>query len=171
MDINNLIIENIANPHELERMFRKDPKAFKKSFSYAWEQNPDSQVLAVWYERLHFKETANTEKASLLQKGFLFMGILAILAGISTRIIFHFVEQQAIAPINLAFGILPFIAAYFVYNNTPKKSVLYTLASLFLISGFYLNMLPLNDKDSIILAYLHLPIFLWVLIRACIYRK
>ena len=136
VDINNLIIKNIANPHELERMFREDPKAFKKSFSHAWEQNPDSQVLAVWYERLNFKETAHTEKASLLQKGFLFMGILAILAGISTRIIFHFVEQQAIAPINLAFGILPFIAAYFVYKNKPQKKVLYTLALLFLISGF-----------------------------------
>ncbi|EEL82597.1 hypothetical protein bcere0028_17200 [Bacillus cereus AH1271] len=33
MDINNLIIENMDNPHELERMYRKDPKAFKKSFS------------------------------------------------------------------------------------------------------------------------------------------
>lgn len=164
LDINNLVIENIANPQELERMFRKDPKAFKKSFSLAWEQNPDSQVLAVWYERLHFKETANTEKASLFQKGFLLMGILAILAGICSRIIFHFVEQETIAPINLAFGILPFIAAYFVYQNKPKKNVLYTLIALFLISGIYLNMLPLNYKDSTILVYLHLPIFLWGLV-------
>ena len=164
MDINNFIIKNIANPHVLERMFRNDPKAFKKSFLHAWEQNPDSQILAVWYERLHFKETTHAEEASLLQKGFLFMGILAILAGISTRIIFHYVEQQAIAPINLAFGILPFIAAYFVINNTPKKNVLYILASLFLISGLYLNILPLNNKDSIFLAYLHLPIFLWGLL-------
>lgn len=164
MDSNNQIIENIANPRELERMFRKDPGAFKKSFSSAWEQNPESQVLAIWYERLHFKETAKTEKASLLQKDFLSMGILAILAGISTRMILHFVEQQAIAPINLLFGILPFIAAYFVFNDTPKKKVLYTLAALFLISGIYVNILPLKYKDSIILAYLHLPIFLWGLL-------
>jgi hypothetical protein len=164
MGINNLIIENMANPQELERMFRKEPETFKKSFSYAWEQNPDSQVLAVWYERLHFKETIHTEKASLFQKDFLSMGILAILAGISTRIIFHFVEQQAIAPINLVFGILPLIAIYFVFNNFPKKNVLYTLVSSFLISGFYLNMLPLEQKDSIILAYIHLPIFLWVVV-------
>lgn len=164
MDSNNPILKNMANPHELERMFRKDPEAFKKSFSSAWEQNPDSQILAVWYERLHFKETANTKKASLLQKDFLFMGLLAILAGISTRILFHFVEQQSIAPINLVFGILPFIAAFFVYKNTANKKVLYTLASLFLISGVYLNLLPLEQKDSIFLAYLHLPIFLWVLL-------
>ncbi|MFD0048085.1 DUF4153 domain-containing protein [Actinomycetes bacterium NPDC127524] len=164
MEINNLIIENIDAPHELERIYRKDPKAFKKSFSRAWEQNPDSEVLGVWYERLHFKEKANTEESSFLQKDFLFMGLLAVLAGICTRVIFHFVEGQAIAPINLAFGIIPFIAAYFVYKNPPKKRVIYSLAALLLISGIYLNMLPLNDKDSIILAYLHLPIFLWGLI-------
>ena len=152
MDINNLIVENIDNPHELERMYRKDPKAFKKSFSHAWEQNPDSQVLGIWYERLHFKEKENTGETSLIQKGFLFMGILAILAGISTRIIFHFVEQEVIAPVNLAFGIIPFIAVYFIYNNTPKKSVIYSIVALFLISGIYLNILPLNYKDSIILA-------------------
>lgn len=42
MNISNLIIENIANPHELERMYRKEPEAFKKSVSYAWEKNHDS---------------------------------------------------------------------------------------------------------------------------------
>lgn len=164
MEMNNPIIENLANPHELERMFRKDPDAFKTAFSQAWEQNTDSQILAVWYERLHFRETVNTEKASLFQKNFLSMGIFAVLAGISTRILLHFAELQAITPINLIFGILPFIAAYFVYNNPPRKSILYTLASLFLISGVYLNTLPLEQKDSIILAYIHLPIFLWVLL-------
>ncbi|MEH7073892.1 DUF4153 domain-containing protein [Neobacillus drentensis] len=164
MDANNWVINNMDNPHELERMFRKDPKSFKKLFSHAWKQNPDSEVLAVWYERLNFQEKTHTEKASLRQNSFLLMGILAVLAGVSTRILFHFVEQEAIAPINLAFGILPFIAAYFVYNNPPKKRVLYLIAALFLISGFYLNMLPINEKDSMILAYIHLPIFLWGLI-------
>jgi len=164
MGIKNSIIENIANPHELERLFRKDPDAFKKSFVYAWDHNPDSQILTVWYERLYFKEKVNTEKVPLLQKDFLYMSILAILAGISTRIILHFIEREAIAQINLIFGILPFIAAYFIYDSIPNRKVLYTLASLFLISGFYINLLPLKEKDSIILAYLHLPIFLWVLL-------
>ncbi|WP_256760464.1 DUF4153 domain-containing protein [Cohnella sp. WQ 127256] len=162
MDNNNLITENMDNPHELERMFRNEPEVFKKSFSYAWEQNPDSQILAVWQERLHFKQTENTEKSSSLWRNFLFMGILAILAGISTRLLFHFTEQEVIAPINLVFGILPFMAIYFVYNNPSNRNVIYTLSSLFLISGVYLNVLPLENKDSMIMAYLHLPIFLWV---------
>lgn len=137
MDTGNPIIENIASPHELERLFRKDPETFKKAFSGAWEQNPDSQVLAVWYERLHFKETVNAEKSSLFQKDFLSVGIFSILAGISTRIILHFAEQQVIAPINLIFGIIPFIAAYFVYSNPPKKISLHpciVIPNLWLLS-------------------------------------
>jgi hypothetical protein len=164
MEISNVIIKNLANPHELESMFRKDPEAFRKSFSHAWELNPDSQVLAIWYERLNFKESTHTVKASLFQKDFISMGILAILAGLVTRIIFQFAEQQSIAHLNIVFGILPFVAAYFVYNNFPRKSILYILAALFIISGVYLNMLPLEQNDSIILAYIHLPIFLWILV-------
>ncbi|ULL16937.1 DUF4153 domain-containing protein [Paenibacillus sp. H1-7] len=164
MDVSNFVINHLTNPSELESMYRKDPEAFKRSFTAAWAQNPNSQVLAVWNERLNFKETTNTEKAALLQKEFLIMGLLAILAGLVSRIIFHYAEQQAIAPINLAFGVLPFIAAYFVYNNAPQRKILYILGALFLISASYLNMLPLENKDSIILVYLHLPIFLWVLV-------
>ncbi|MZQ81370.1 DUF4153 domain-containing protein [Paenibacillus sp. 5J-6] len=164
MEISNFVIKNLANPHELERMYRKDPEAFRNSFSQAWELNPDSQVLAIWFERLNFKESTNTVKASLFQKDFLSMGILAILAGLVTRIIFQFAEQQSIAHLNIVFGILPFVAAYFVTNKFPRKSILFILAALFIISGVYLNLLPLEQKDSIILAYIHLPIFLWILV-------
>lgn len=164
MDINDIIIENISDPHELEKLFRKDPENFKKALSYAREQNPDSPVLDVWHERLYFNETAKTEKVFFLQKDFISMGILAILAGLCTRVIFHFSELQAIAPINLIFGVIPFIAAYFTYNNIPRKKILYLLVSLFLISGIYVNFLPQEQTDSIILAYLHLPVFLWVLL-------
>lgn len=164
MAADNIIIENIDNPHELEKMFRKDPEAFAKSFSYAWEQNPDSQVLAVWYERLHFKDTATTETASSLRRDFMFMGILAVLAGISTRLILHFVELEAITPVNIVFGVVPFIGAYFVYNSAPRRNFFAVLAVLFIITVFYINMLPLEPNDSIIMAYLHLPVYLWVLL-------
>ena len=164
MDICDWIVENIDNPHELESMYRKDPEAFKKALVCARGQNPDSKVLTVWHERLHFEEPADKQKSRLLQKDFVSMVILAIMAGISTRIILYFVEQQTIASINMIFGIVPFMAAYFAYNKAIKRNILYILASLFLLSVFYLNILPLEHKDSIILAYLHLPIFLWVLL-------
>ncbi|WP_276356087.1 DUF4153 domain-containing protein [Cohnella caldifontis] len=164
MDNTNPILEHMDHPHELERLFRKNPEAFQQAFSIAWEQRPDSQILAVWHERLFFTEAEPSPKASLLRKDFISMGILAILAGICSRIILLFVERQAIAPINLVFGILPFMAAYFVTHKAPNKKVVYVLASLFLLSVIYLNALPLEMKDDILLAYLHLPVFLWVLV-------
>lgn len=164
MERNDLIIENIANPHELEKMYRKDPEAFKKSFLSAWEQNPDSPVLAVWHERLFFREKASTDQSSFLQKDFFFMGLLAILAGICTRIIAYFIEQNAIAPVDLVFGVVPFMAAYFIYKNSPQKKICYIIAAVFLLSAVYINMLPFGYDDSIILAYLHLPVFLWVIV-------
>ncbi len=162
MDSNNPIIKNMADPHELERMFRKGSEAFKRDFEEAWEQNPNSQILSIWYERLYYSETENLEKTSRLKRDFLVMGVLAIMAGTSTRILFHFIEQNTIAPINLIFGIIPFITAFFVYKSGPRKNVIFTIVFLFLISAVYLNMLPLEEKDSIILAYLHFPVFLWV---------
>jgi hypothetical protein len=158
------IIEHIANPHELEKLYRKDPEAFKMLLPTVKQQFPDSQVLGVWYERLHFQEETPVEKSSWFSKDFLFMGILALLAGISTRVIMYFVEQEAIAPINLVFGIAPFIVAYFVYRNRPQKKVWYTMVSLFIFFGVYVNLLPWEFTDSVILAYLHFPIFLWVVV-------
>lgn len=162
MNTNNPIIKSINDPHELERMFREDSELFKRDFVEAWEQNPDSQILSIWYERLYYSETENPEKTSRLKRDFLVMGVLAIMAGTSTRILFHFIEQNTIAPINLIFGIIPFITAFFVYKSGPRKNVIFTIVFLFLISAVYLNMLPLEEKDSIILAYLHFPVFLWV---------
>lgn len=164
MDMYNLILENLSNPHELERMYREEPEAFRNSITTAGNENPDSEVLAVWYERLNFEDKINPTKPALIQKDFLYMGILAVLAGISTRLIMYFVEQESIAPINLIFGILPFIAAYFMYSRKPKKSVIYVLVSSLVISGIYLNLLPITFKDSIIMAYLHFPVFMWVLL-------
>ncbi|WP_204488497.1 DUF4153 domain-containing protein [Caldicoprobacter guelmensis] len=167
MDIKNFIIENIDRPRELEKMYRKDPEAFKEAFTYAWEHNPDSQVLAVWYERLYYderREEVEKRKTRLYRKDFLLIAVLAVLAGISTRLILYFAEKGTIASVNLIFGVFPFIAAYFIYRNALKKSIVYTVAALFFVSAVYINLLPLKPKDSIILAYLHLPVFLWVLL-------
>ena len=163
---NNLILKNIDHPHELERLYREDPEAFKKEFALAWEQKSDSLVLKVWYERLYFKEIKSEEKAPLFQKDFLVMGLIAILSGIATRLITFLIDQFDIPPINGVFGISPFLAAYFIYTKKelPSKKVLITLASLFLIALLYLNLLPYEQNDSNFLVYLHLPLFLWVLV-------
>ena len=72
MNINNLIVKNMDNPMSWRRCIEKIRKLLK-AFSQAWDQNPDSQVLGAWYERLHFKEKVNKEK-HLCFKRFLIHG-------------------------------------------------------------------------------------------------
>jgi len=100
-----LILEHIADPHELEKIYRQDPDAFKKSLLDVWKQCPDSQIIAAWYERLYYQEDEEGGKPFWLTKYFFVLGIIAILAGISTRIIFHYVEQKTITSFNLLFGV------------------------------------------------------------------
>jgi hypothetical protein len=163
MNITNKIIDNLNNPQELEKIYREKPDDFNESFSYAWKQYPDSPILSVWYERLNYNEKLDIKESSLDKKDIYYMLILAVLAGTITRIMLYYVEIERISPANLLYGVLPIISVYFARKNPSKRNVLYTLISLFFISVVYLNMLPLEQKDSIILVYLHLPIFLWFL--------
>lgn len=158
----NIIIENLTKPHDLEKLYRDEPEVFKQSFNTAYEQNRGSEILAVWYERLYFSEAGVTEKIGRVQKDFYVMGVLAILAGISTWLIMHFADKDMIAPVNLIFGIIPFICAYFAYRSKPERKLIYIIAALMAGSIVYMNLLPMDNKDTILLAYLHLPVFLWM---------
>ena len=164
MENDNVVLNNLDNPHELERLYRKKPETFEKDFLSAWKQNPDSPVLKVWYERLYFQEAESSQKFPKFQKDFFMMVLIAVFAGVTTRLIYDLVEQETIHYVNLVFGIFPFIAAYFIYKHPPRKNVLFTLLSLFLFAVIFVNVLPKLPDDTIFLTYLHLPIFLWVLV-------
>ncbi|MBW8382405.1 MAG: DUF4153 domain-containing protein [Youngiibacter sp.] len=164
METNNLIIANLGNPHELEKIYREKPEAFRAALNAAYSDNKDSEVLAVWYERLNFKENEIIRKEQPISKEFFFMGIMAILAGSSTRLIMHFADKDMISPANLLFGIITCICAYFLFRSKPNKKITITIAALILVSIGYMNLLPMENKDSIFLSYLHLPVFLWMLL-------
>lgn len=158
----NAVSANIEDPHKLEKLFHEDPESFKQSFREAVEQYPESEILSVWYERLNYQEEQSQEKSAYIKKDFLFMGLMAFLSGLTSRVLFYFILEEMIISVNLIFGVVPFIAAYFMFRNPPKRPILYTVIGAFVASIIYLNLLPMEETDSIILAYLHLPIFLWV---------
>ena len=67
MNINNLIVKNMDNPMSWRRCIEKIRKLLK-SILTSMGSKPDSQVLGAWYERLHFKETANAEKSRCFKR-------------------------------------------------------------------------------------------------------
>lgn len=167
MEFKDRIAEYRHQPRALEELYREEPEAFLRAFPAALEQHPDSLVLAAWKERLYYREEDSDrpdQKPSRIHSPLWAVGLLAVLAGITTRVLLYLVEEQTIAPANLVFGVLPFLAALFLYRSRPERRVTIALILCFLIPAIYLNALPLEERDSILLSYLHLPFFLWVVV-------
>lgn len=164
MDMKEPIPLNLKDPHELETLFRKDPEGFRQALTLALEEDPTEPILRVWQERLHYEAdgpTRSKSAKSLLQA----LG-LAVFGAIFTRILFQMVEQGWLTPITLIFGTAPFMATYFLLKNRPRKAWTLGVLSLFLLAGVYINLLPKGNGDANLLAYLHLPVFLWFLVGA-----
>ena len=159
----NQIIENMNNPKELERMFRIDSETFIEDFNDAWKSHSESEVLAVWNQRLNYQNTASYNKTLTTTKEFRLMAICALLAGVSTRIILYFTELNLISPINILFTVMVPIILYFLFYRSTNKKVVQIVISVMLISIVYINLLPMQETDSILLSFLHLPIVLWMM--------
>lgn len=164
MDWKEKILAHLENPRELELLFRQDPAAFRQALPEARQQAPDSIVLAVWWERLTDQESQTETKSVWLTWDLRLAMVLAVLAGLCTRVLLHFAMDQAIAPVNVLYGVVPFLAAFFVIRQKPQKKLLVFLSGMFLGTLVYFNILPLEETDSIIMAYLHLPVFLWIVL-------
>ncbi|HOC52114.1 MAG TPA: DUF4153 domain-containing protein [Caldisericia bacterium] len=168
MDFEKLILENIDNPTELERLFRQDPDQFKICFDKVFSANPESIILQVWNERLHFApfEKKDFKKRNELRDIFLVI-LLSLLAGTVAKLpgFFGTIQEDFFYPRNIAFTFLPMISFYFIIKNKVSKKIILSVVTLFLISLIYINILPdLKSSDTLILSCLHLPFFLWTLV-------
>jgi len=171
MDVEKLISENVNNPAELEKLYREHPMQFMSSFNSVFAANPESIILKVWNERLHFtppeKETIDRKKW-----GDIFLAIILILsAGTLARlpVFIKSIKPEFFYPREGAFLVFLPIAVYFIFKNRPSKKIILSVAALFLVSLIYINILPERKSyifysDSLILAMLHLPFFLWSLV-------
>ena len=74
-------------------------------------------------------------------------------------------EHSAFYPLNIAFFILPFIAAYFAWDRPVPRSGRVWLAAVFALAAVVVNAYPFPSKpgaDTQVLTMLHLPIALWL---------
>lgn len=165
----NPLLQNLNQPSVLEEMYRKNAIRFENDFHEAWSLEPDSIVLAVWKERLQ-AEKASTAKDEISfpenggRRELTAMAVLAFISATLGRILLECVKQQICTPVNIVYVVMVSFAVYFLLKNRPNRKITLTLCALLAFSGIYLNLLPLEEFDSVILSYLHLPVFLWVLL-------
>lgn len=163
MNLTEQILANLEQPRELERLFRQNPDGFRASLPEAMAAAPGAIVLDVWQARLEEFTPAPAARAAGSDNDLRLALLLALLAGLCTRMILYLTTIQKIAPVNLLYGVVPFLAVLFAVAAQPAKKLLAVQIACFLGSWIYLNFLPLELTDSVRMAYLHLPVFLWIL--------
>mgnify|MGYP004701194649 CR=1 FL=1 len=157
----NPILDYLEDPHALEVLYRRDEQRFRSYFNEVYSSHPDSIILRVWSERLQEMET---NKQSWFDCSFITMGILSISAALVLRLLIFLVNEFNIAPINVLFGILPFMSVYLILSQNESKRLRWFVFCSTLALMIYFNLIPNDARDSVILSYLHLPILLWLLL-------
>jgi len=160
-----LIENNLNNPEELEKLYRKNKKVFEAEFLSIYPEKGDSIIADYWLTRFKYDKPTESKFKPLKNEVYLLLAIVA-LTGLLIRIpdIFKFSpEKYYFYERNSAIIVFLGMSLFFIISTarTSLKNVLITLA-LFLISALYINLLPFPVKSQTIdLAYIHLPLILW----------
>ncbi len=158
-----LILENLDQPAELERLYQQAPEQFSRAFPSVFKDHQNLTILKVWHERLNFNIPERMEPETKW-KDLLLIIIISLLAGTIARFLFSPIDESVINPANIVFSVLPLLSLYFLLKNRPTIKVVLIISLSYLAALIYLNFLPVKNSDSIILANLHLPFFLWSLV-------
>lgn len=161
--MNKNIINNLNNPGQLEKLYRENKANFKKEFNLIYPENKDLLVLQYWNERLNYE----TEKKLFgTKKELLFVLVIALLAGLVANIPnITGINEERFFSKNIAFIVFPFLSFYFISTQKLILNKFLFPALAILISVCYINLLPYNNKsNSILLAQIHLPLFLWAVL-------
>lgn len=155
-----LILKNITNPAQLEKLYRDNNAMFKKEFNQIYPELKEVSTAKFWNERLNY-ESEDISWGS--RNELLFVIVVTLLAGFVAKIPYFFsLDEETFYPRNLSLIVLPFLTAYFAWKQKLQLHKLIVPAFVFIIAAIYINLLPDNpNSDTLILACIHLPLFLW----------
>lgn len=157
------IINNLDNPRQLEKMYRNNKMTFKRAFNLVYADIQEKPIAQIWNERLNYE----TEEISWgIRNELTFILVISILAGLIAKIPeFTTIKADYFYPRNLAFIVFPFLTAYFAWRQKIQLKKIAGISSAILLAVIYINFLPNNAKsDTLILACIHLPLFLWAVL-------
>jgi hypothetical protein len=156
------ILNNLDNPRQLEKLYREDASSFKKEFNQIYPGQQDKASLAFWNERLNY-EAAKPSWGSTTE--LVIVIVFALLAGLIASIPnITGIDNEKFLFRNISFIVFPLLSAYFIWKQKLVfKQYLFPLLA-FIIAAVYINLLPTNkESSSIMLAFIHMPIFLWTI--------
>lgn len=155
------LIEHINDPVHLERLYRENKVLFKKQFDEIYPTLKGQPIAEAWQSRLHYAPSAEIHWGTRSELLFIIFG--GLLAGVMAKFPhFFYIKEEFYYPRNLGFVVFPVLIAYFLWKNKAEQKQWIWSFALLLASLVYINLLPDNNKaDTLLLACLHLPLFLW----------
>jgi len=157
------IKNNLDNPVQLERLYQEDRTTFKREFNLIYPEIRETATAQIWNARLNFENERISWGTS---KELIFVLILSFLAGLIAKIPdFTEINADYFYPRNIAFVVFPILTAYFAWKHKIQTKNILIVAAAFLVSFIYINLLPDDtNSDTLILACIHLPLFLWTVL-------
>ncbi|WP_161890676.1 hypothetical protein [Pontibacter russatus] len=159
----NEILSHLNDPGYLEKLYRNNKAPFKREFSALYPELRGNLLADCWNERLHYEsEDINWGTGREL----LYVAIAALFAGFIAKIPAVFqIDEDFFYPRNIGFIFLPLLTAYFAWKNNLQLKRIAVVFGVMLVSLLYVNALPISTtSDTLILACIHLPLLLWVLL-------
>ncbi|MDO6391715.1 hypothetical protein Q4E40_16385 [Pontibacter sp. BT731] len=156
------ILSHLNDPGQLEKLYRSNKAGFKQEFTGIFPQVRDHALAGFWHERLNYEAE---DVFWRFNREFLFVVIAALVAGILVKLPAIFpISEDFYYPRNLSFFVLPPLMAYFAWrNNLPANRIAF-IGGITAVCLVYINLLPDNQSDTLMLACIHLPLLLWVLL-------
>lgn len=150
----------INEPEKLEKLYRTQKAAFEKAFNVVYPTIQSNLSAQIWNQRLNHPSAvlSSVSRADL---------VLVFVASLVSGMIANFnkiigVEPDVFLQRNIGFVVFPMLIVFFGIKHKLKFDQLAIPIVSVLVSVFYINSLPQNsNNDAILLAALHLPIFLW----------
>jgi len=159
------IVTHIDNPAYLEKLYRRDKAKFTTSFSEVYPDLADHKLAEFWQERLAYESSSISwgSKVDLI-----FVVVASFIAGLIAKIPATFsISEDFFYPRNIGFILFPFLIAFFAWKNNISTKMIAIIAAIIAVCLLYINLLPDNTgSDTVILACLHLPVLLWILLGA-----
>lgn len=156
-----VILANLDNPVELEKLYRSDKAAFKKAFLELPDAIKEASHLGFWQARLTYTRDDMFKNAG---KDLLFLVIAALLAGVIAKLpAILSIDEEFYYTRNAGFIIFPFLTAYFAWKHILSAGKIILAAGITIVSLLFINYLPVNSSsDTLVLSCIHLLFVLWI---------
>jgi len=159
------IKSNLSNPEMLEKLFRKDRKAFKSSFDRIYPEIETTEAAKFWKARLDAESKSDIMKTFTLQE-IATVGVICILVAFLIKLPALFslgYSDEIFYMKNASIIVFAGLTLYAMWSAaiTQQVRIIMTVMA-FIVPAIYINILPADKAgDSVNLVYIHLPILMW----------